>query len=400
MVINSLKNETPLETKIETLLTQSYNLMVVAKKNQLLREGELDTFKISNSLIQPAHYPEDIAQHMSWVVIAIAVETLINAAFFAGVNGLIVGAIISLGVSGVNLGISFIGGWLFRGKNSLRISQKIQAWTIFIICWSLISIINFLTAAYRSASAELLFKNLDDNPLKAIVNNQFDAFGQALTNIAGILDGRFPFSDLNGPILLFIGLLAAVIGMWKGYGLDDAHPKYGAITRSASSASKKYNDLEQSLIIDTRTVADQQLQKITDIRQGTTSIRQQIVSCRIEVHNLKKEWQQKYNQMINEYQSIINVYRKSVMSVKPNDAPEYFHDEPVALIAQYDLNNSLVELEKQITELQIKIDGVIAQDLPVLSNYEDNIIKEKSTLLGKFVMVHINHIEKTARNSI
>ena len=397
--IDSLKNRTSLEAQIDSRLKQSFSSMVEAKKNQLLREAELSAFKLSYNLYHPAHYPEDMARHMSWVVFALAIETAINAAFFAGASGLVVGAIIALTVAGVNLGIAFIGGWFFREKNSVHGSQKIQAWLIFLFCWVLITTLNLLTAAYRSASAELLSRNLGEDPLAAILQQEGKAFGQALTNVAGILDGRFPFSDLNGLILLFVGLLAAVIGMWKGYGADDPYPKYGEITRLAIAASKIYNELEQALKSDAQTVADQPLRQIVDARQAINSIKQQIGAARMEATNLKSEWRQKFTELQHEYQSIIEVYRKAVRSVKPNPVPLYF-DEPVGLNDQQHLDENLEELENQTNQMQIRINEASAQDLPFLADSEQTINNERSTLLGNVVVNHITHITQTARDSI
>jgi len=359
----------------------------------------MNAFKLSYNLYHPAHYPSDMAQHMSWVAIALAIETAINAAFFAGANGLIVGAIIALTVSGVNLGISFIGGWFFRQKNSVHGVQKFQAWTVFITSWLLITTLNLITAAYRSASAELLSKKLGEDPLAVIVDNQVEAFSQALTNVAGTLDGKFPFADLNGLILLFVGLLAAVIGMWKGYGADDPYPKYGEITRLAISASKKYNELEQSLKIDAQTVADQPLRQVVDARQAINSIKQQIGTVRMEATNLRGEWRQKFSELQHEYQSIIEVYRKSVRAVKPNQVPLYF-EEPVVLNDQQHLDDSLEELESHTGSMQTRINETSAEALPFLADTEQSINNERSTLLGNVVVNHLNQIEQIARDSI
>jgi hypothetical protein len=77
--------------------------MVEAKRNQILRDAELNAFKLGNNLYHPATYPTDMAKHMSWVVITLAIETLVNAAFFAGANSLIFGALVAFAVSVVNL---------------------------------------------------------------------------------------------------------------------------------------------------------------------------------------------------------------------------------------------------------------------------------------------------------
>lgn len=397
--VDSLHNRTSLEAQIDSRLKQSIGAMVEAKKNQLLRESELNAFKLSNNLYHPAVFPSDMAQHMSWVAIALAIETVINAAFFAGANGLIVGAIIALTVSGVNLGIAFIAGWFFRGKNSVNLTVKLQAWLIFLVSWFLIVTLNLLTAAYRSASAELLSKKLGEDPIAAIFSNQFEAFQQALSNVAGILDGRFPFSDLNGLILMFVGILAAVIGMWKGYGADDPYPKYGAITRSSNAATKTYNDLESALKSDAQATADKPLMEIADARQALNSVKQQIGAARKEASDLRNDWQQKFKQINHEYASIVDVYRKSVKSVKPNPIPAYF-EESVELPENTAIQQNLSDLDSQIGAVQSDIEAFSSEALPFLAGAEQELNNERATLLGNIIVAHIENLTSTARASI
>ena len=398
-VIDSLKNRSSLEAQIDSRLQQSLGSMVEAKRNQLLRDAELNAFKLGNNLYHPATYPTDMAKHMSWVVITLAIETIVNAAFFAGANSLIFGALVAFAVSVVNLGIAFIGGIFFRGKNSVNGATKFQGWLIFSISWILLGGINLLTACVRSASAELLAKELGEDPIAAIFSNQTQAFALAKENIAGILQGHFPFSDLSGLILLFVGLLAAVIGMWKGYAADDPYPKYGELTRSSVEANKTYSAIEASLKIDAQNVADKPIKEIVDSRQTITSLKQQIGTIRKDAADLRNDWQQRAAQLTHEFESIVDVYRKSVKAVKPNQPPAYF-DEPVTLPENQSIASSLGELDSQASMAQTEIDTFSVYALPFLAESEQTLNNERSTLLGKIVVDHIDEIAKTARQSI
>jgi hypothetical protein len=398
-VIDSLHNRTSLEAQINGRLQQSLGAMVVAKKNQLLRDAELNAFKLGNNLYHPASYPTDMAKHLSWVVITLAIETIVNAAFFAGANSLVFGAVIAFAVSVVNLGIAFIGGIFFRGKNSVHGATKFQGWLIFSIAWILLGGINLFTACVRSASAELLAKELGEDPIAAIFSNPIQATSLALDNIAGILQGHFPFSDLSGLILLFVGLLAAVIGMWKGYAADDPYPKYGALTRSSVEADKTYLALELSLKSDAQEVADKPIKEIVDSRQTINSLKQQIGTIRKDATDLKNDWQQSVAQLTHEFESIVDVYRKSVKAVKPNPPPAYF-GEPVTLPENQSISNSLGELDSQTNKAQSEIDVFSVEALPFLAESEQTLNNERSTLLGKIVVDHIEQITKTARQSI
>ncbi len=398
-IADSLRNRTSLAAQIDGRLKQSLSSMVDAKKNQLLREAELNAFKLGNNLYHPATYPTDMAKHMSWVVLTLFIETIVNAAFFAGANSLIFGALVAFAVSVVNLGIAFISGIFYRGKNSVHSAIKFQGWIIFSIAWILLGGINLLTSCVRSASAELLAKELGEDPIAAIFSNQTQAFALAKENIAGILNGHFPFSDLSGLILLFVGLLAAVIGMWKGYAADDPYPKYGALTRTLVNANKKYSDLELSLKADAQTVADEPLKNILDARQSINSLKQQNGTIRKDATDLRNDWQQRVTQLTHEFKSIVDVYRKSVKAVKPNSAPAYF-DEPVTLPENQSLDANLAELDSQIYKIQSDVEDFSVVALPFLAESEQVLNNERSTLLGKIVITHLDEITQTARQGI
>ena len=398
-VVDSLHNRTSLEAQINSRLQQSLGTMVEAKKNQLLREAELNAFKLGNNLYHPAVYPSDIAKHMSWVVITLAIETLVNAAFFAGANSLVFGALVAFAVASVNLGIAFIGGIFFRGKNSVHAAIKFQGWLIFSIAWILLGGINLLTASVRSASAELLAKNLGEDPIAAIFTNPMQAFALAKENIAGILQGHFPFSDLSGLILFFVGMLAAVIGMWKGYAADDPYPNYGALTRSSVKADQTYLALEISLKSDAQSVADKPIKEIVDSRQIINSLKQQIGTIRKDASDLRNDWQQRVAQLTHEFESIVDVYRKSVKAVKPNPPPAYF-EESVTLPENQSISRSLDELDSQALGVQSEIDKFSIDALPFLAEAEQTLNNERATLLGNVIVKQLENISKTARQNI
>jgi len=398
-VVDSLHNRTSLEAQIDSRLKQSLGMMVEAKRSQLLREAELNAFKLSNSLYHPATYPSDMAKHISWVVFILAIETIVNATFFAGANSLIFGAIVALAVAAVNLGVAFIGGIFFRGKNSIITSTEFQGWLICSISWFIIIVLNLLTACVRSASAELLAKELGKDPVVAILTNQTQAFELAKQNIAGIMQGNFPFSDLSGLILLFVGLLAAIIGMWKGYAADDPYPKYGALTRSSVEANKKYKEQEASLKSDAQNVADQPIREIVDARQTINSLKQQIGVIRKDSTDLKNDWHQRLAQLTHEFDAIVDVYRKSVKAVKPNPPPSYF-DERVLLPENNSINSNLTDLESQISNAQSEIDNFSIGALPFLAESEKALNNERSTLLGSIVVSHLEGVTSAARQGI
>ena len=398
-VIESLRSLTSLKSKIESQLEQSMGVMIEAKKNQLLREAELNAFQLTNNLHHPAHYPVDMAQHMSWVVLALAIETIINANFFAGASGLIVGAVIALTFSGVNLTLAFGTGIFFRGRNSVNSSTRLQAWTIFITSWIIIFALNLLTAAYRSASAELLSKMLEENPVAAVLISQQEAFKLALSNVAGVFSGHFPFADLNGLILMFVGLLAAGIGMWKGYSVDDPYPKYGHVTRLSAAANANYAEFEAKLKADASRVSEEPLLQIMDTRQNINSLKQQVNTVKKETADVKNEWSQNFSHLTHEYQSLVDVYRQAIKSVKPNQIPEYFK-QPVLLSENSSINESLSELESNVSSSQSEVEVISNTALPFLATIEQSINNEKSTLLGSVITSYLSKVTQLARDGI
>jgi len=204
---------------------------------------------------------------------------------------------------------------------------------------------------------------------------------------------------LSGLILLFVGLLAAVIGMWKGYAADDPYPKYGALTRSSVEANKIYSDQENSLKSDAQSVADKPIKEIVDARQTINSLKQQIGTIRKDATDLRNDWQQRVAQLTHEFESIIDVYRKSVKAVKPNPPPAYF-DESAMLPENQSISNNLTDLDSQTSKAQSEIDEFSVDALPFLAESEQTLNNERSTLLGKIIVSHIEEINQVARRGI
>ena len=61
---------------------------------------------------------------------------------------------------------------------------------------------------------------------------------------------------------------------------------------------------------------------------------------------------------------------------------------------------SIGELDSQTNKVQSEIDIFSVEALPFLAESEQTLNNERSTLLGKIVVDHIEEITKTARQSI
>ena len=150
---------------------------------------------------------------------------------------------------------------------------------------------------------------------------------------------------------------------------------------------------------DAQAVADKPIKEIVDSRQTINSLKQQIGSIRKDATDLRNDWQQRVAQLTHEFASIVDVYRKSVKAVKPNPPPAYF-DQPVTLPDNQSITNSLSELDSQTSKAQAEIDDFSVNALPFLAETEQLLNNERSTLLGKIVVDHIEEITKAARQSI
>lgn len=193
--------------------------------------ADLESFKRINQLRRSAVYPDSSLMQAGLLLCAALFESLFSAALFAEeLDGLLGGAVVAIGLSGANVALGFLSGYL-----SLRYLQHVRT-------------------PVKAAGA-LAFGSLG---LLALMLNLFAAdWRDRLAAASGVrVEGSdadfhlWSLLSLDSPQAIILLMLGA--GVWafsslKGYsGFDDPYPDYGKMDRAAALAAEDLSEFRNA----------------------------------------------------------------------------------------------------------------------------------------------------------
>lgn len=193
----------------------------LARKCEL--HGNLRRFQQDNRLARAAHYPESHLYHYAIVLVIVMIESVANMYFFAkgSALGMLGGLIQSFLVSIVNVGVAImIGRFGLRGM--LHVQAVIKTCGILAVLGHLIFVLafNLVAAHYRDLLAQDPYTALEQS-LPATLNAPFEL-------------------SFDSIMLFSAGIVAALLGLFKGYTSDDPYPGYG-------KEHRRYRDIEEDV---------------------------------------------------------------------------------------------------------------------------------------------------------
>ena len=199
-------------------------------------------FKHDNGLIRDASGDDRLAQ-FAWAVAIVAAEGAVNSLLFrhAFSGGLAEGFIAAFFIGLVNVGFAFVGGALCLryAANHCKPAVKLGGLCGFLLCISVCAGTVAMAAWFRGEVDLLRGEDMDAADIAAL------AWRNALDNFLGA-DIRGLFASLNGFLLVSVGVLCAMGGVWKGYEYDDPYPGFGDILRQKENAEEFYLDAQQA----------------------------------------------------------------------------------------------------------------------------------------------------------
>lgn len=191
---------------------------------------ELAAFKRANKLHRAAHYPVSALMQAGLLFAAALFEALFSAALFAedDERGLLGGAVIAIGLSGANVALGFLGGFL-----GLRYLQHAHTPT------RIMGALGFAGSALLALMLNLFAADWRDQ-IAALSGRQIDLGADASFRLWSLLQLDSP----QAIILLMLGAGVWVFAAMKGYsGFDDPYPDYGKMHRALRDAEDAYSDL-------------------------------------------------------------------------------------------------------------------------------------------------------------
>ncbi|MGQ0533955.1 MAG: hypothetical protein ACT4OF_14880 [Caulobacteraceae bacterium] len=278
---------------------------------------ELEAFKRGHGLRRPAVYPRSTLLQTGLLFCAAVFEALFSAALFAedDARGLLGGAITAIGLSGANVTLGFLAGFL--GLRYLQHSQtimKAMGALAFAFVGALALMLNLFAADWR-------------DQLAALSGTQLDMGSDASFHLWSLLALDSP----QAVILLMLGAGVWVFAALKGYsGFDDPYPDYGKMDRAAKAASDALSDFR----------ADARLELEAPINTAKAALSARLEKVRAELEAMSKAFDAaamkmealdaKARALDEAAAGAVHLYRQENAAARTSPAPAYFSTPPPA----------------------------------------------------------------------
>jgi hypothetical protein len=277
--------------------------------------ADLDAFKRAHELRRAAVYPRSGVLQAGLLFCAALFEALFSAALFAedDARGLLGGAITAIGLSGANVTLGFLAGFLgLRYLQHVRWPLKTAGALGFGALMFLALMLNLFAADWRDR-------------LALIAGRQIDMGADASFHLWSLL-------QLNSPqaiILLMLGAGVCIFAVLKGYsGFDDPYPDFGKMDRAAKTAAEALSDYR----------ADARLDLEAPVNAARAALAARVEQMRAEFAAMNKafdnaalkmeELDAKARALDDAAAAAIHLYRQENAAARATPAPAYFSTAP------------------------------------------------------------------------
>jgi hypothetical protein len=335
-----------------------------------LREGyisardELGDFRARHGLKRAARISSSRPVTAGLLVILISVEAGANAVFFAkGAElGLLGGLWTAVCISAVNVVVAFaIGFFPLRWMKHRNFMVKLFGLLLAVGGSAVIVAVHGFAAHLREVPG-----GVDDEAVLA-------------TAVTSLRHSPFELHDINSYYLFAIGVVWALVAMWKGYTFDDPYPGYGAHQRRCDHAREAYSDEHDNLFEDLEkikedTVAaiDNGITRIPLFPQQAAAIRTEREALRQKFRGYEASVETAANQLLARYRDANRISRKT-------DPPKYFDqtwrlphsflEEPSVQSALGEPSTPSMDANEALAKLQTLSNAVLAEYGDLISKY-------------------------------
>ena len=189
--------------------------------------NDYNRFKERNRLDREPYYPKSKLRHSLWAIAVVILETIINGALLAvgEQSGLIGGYGLALMIAVVNVGAAFAAGNIARFINDRSATRRAFGFLVVLLLCPFFVLLNLLVAHYRDAILAVLASG-----------GYVETLESGKRAVESFLESWFGVSDFKSWLLSGMGMIAAVVGAWKGYSTEDPYPGYGRRHRARNDA--------------------------------------------------------------------------------------------------------------------------------------------------------------------
>ena len=320
----------------------------IAAKTSLLRRREeehagrqhLKKFRATEHITRPAEMPSSRILHLAIVAVVIVLESVANMYFFAQGSelGLLGGLLQALIVSLANVGIAVATGMFvlpyLNHRRPSRVAMASFGLSAFV---AFVAFFNLAAAHYR----DLLEKNFDQ------------AMVQALPSVM-----RDPASlSFNSLTLFGIGVLAAGLGLYKGYTADDRYPGLGRAQRRYQLTRSRFEaEVEQvrRAMIETARSVRNETERLVRQNAGRLAALGSLIE---DIRGVEQRYESLRSQLEVECHHELRRYREAnqlVRDLAKHPLPAYFQDYPR-------FENGLTGREFLGNELQVAVKNLMRE---------------------------------------
>lgn len=288
-----------------------------ASKRAAEAREELDAFKRKHELRRGAIYPKSTLLQSGLLFSAAVFEALFSAALFAedDERGLLGGAITAIGLSGANVTLGFLAGFLgLRYLQHRQFPMRAMGAAAFAFIGALALMLNLFAADWRDQMA-------------ALSGRQLDMGSDASFHLWSLLALDSP----QAIILLMLGAGVWVFAALKGYsGFDDPYPDFGKMDRTAKAATEALSDFR----------ADARLELEAPINAAKAALSARLEKMRAEFEAMNKAFDAaavkmealdaKARALDEAAAGAVHLYRQENAAARTSPAPAYFNSPPPA----------------------------------------------------------------------
>jgi hypothetical protein len=288
-----------------------------AARRSAQARDDLDAFKRAHDLRRAAVYPRSTLLQTGVLFCAAVFEALFSAALFAedDARGLLGGAITAIGLSGANVTLGFLAGFLgLRYLQHMRLPIRIVGALAFAALTLLALMLNLFAADWR-------------DQLAALAGRQVDLGSDASFHIWSLLQLDSP----QAIILLMLGASVWVFAALKGYsGFDDPYPDFGKLDRAAREAGEALSDFR----------ADARLELEAPVNAARAALAARLEKMRAEFEAMNRAFDAaavkmetldaKARALDQAAADAVHLYRQENAALRTAPAPAYFGAPPPA----------------------------------------------------------------------
>jgi len=324
----------PIVNNLDVSLNASINKKELEEadshNNYKTYKAEQDQFRKYHQISREANYATVNKTIITFGLISILfiIELVLNGLMLGGalVGGIVGGVAVATSIAMLNcIGSGLAGYWMFKNITHLERGKKIL-WSIYSSLYiGFIVYLNACLGAYRSESERALQKliNSTDEAQKLTGSQIQDTFTKVITPWSS--DIEFTFVGL---VLTFVGILFALVSIWKGFTYNDTYPGYGNVGKKVNFYKNRIRKINKSFVNDISKLEFNTDKRLLDTYNNIK--KNELNFWDANANLVQKEfvnYQQKFDYALRGANHVISEYRKENTRVRKSETPKYFEQK-------------------------------------------------------------------------